>query len=48
MVFDLGRVTLTWAALHNLAEWGVLAHLIVTREKVTAHALRLYMKSEAL
>lgn len=40
MVFDLGRVTLTWAALHNLAEWGILAHLIVPREKVAAHALR--------
>lgn len=34
VVFDLGRVALTWAALHNLAEWGILAHLIVTRQHV--------------
>lgn len=28
-VFDVNRFALVWAALHNLAEWGIIGHLVV-------------------
>ncbi|KAK9822187.1 hypothetical protein WJX81_008406 [Elliptochloris bilobata] len=34
VVFDVNRFALVWAALHNLAEWGIIGHLVVNSDLV--------------